>query len=139
MRQRRRGHNRRVLDAHVVVRFIALLQSAQNRDRIFNVRLAHVDNLESPLQRRVLLDVFAILIQRSCANGPQLATRQGRLEHVAGIDGALGSARAHNRVQLIDKKHYLAVRFLNLFQHRLEPVLELAAIFRASQHRAQVQ
>ena len=76
MRKRGRGNNRRVLDAHVVVRLVALFQAAQNRDRVLNVGLAHVDDLEAALQRRVLFDVLAVLVQRGCADGPQLAARQ---------------------------------------------------------------
>jgi hypothetical protein len=42
-------------------------------------------------------------------------------------------------VQFIDEEDDAAVRFLNILEHRLEPVFELAAIFRACQHGAQVE
>ena len=81
MRKHGRRHERRVLDAHAVMHFVALLQSAQNRDRIFHARLIHHHRLKTPLQRRVLLDVFAILIERRRADRAQFAARQLRLQH----------------------------------------------------------
>ena len=86
-----------------MVRLVALLQAAQDGDGVLDVGLADVDDLEAPLQGRVLLDVLAVLVQRGCADGPQLAARQRRLEHVAGIDRAFGRARADERVQLVDE------------------------------------
>ena len=41
--------------------------------------------LEAPLQRGVLLDPLAVLVQRGRADHPQLAAGQHRLEHVAGV------------------------------------------------------
>ena len=128
-----------VLDAHVVVRLVALFQAAQDGDGVFDVGLADVDDLEAALEGRVLLDVFAVLVQRGCADGAQFAARQSRLEHVAGVDGALGRARADQRVQLVDEQDDLAVRFLDFLEHGFEPVFELAAIFCAGEHGAQVE
>ena len=139
MRERGRGHNGRVLDAHVVVRLVALLQAAQNRDGVFDVGLADVDDLEAALEGRVLLDVFAVLVERGCADGAQLAARQSRLEHVAGVDGAFGRARADQRVQLVDEENDFAVRFFDFLEHGLEAVFKLAAIFCAGQHGAEVE
>ncbi len=109
VRERGRGDNGRILDAHVVVLLVAVFQAAQNGDRVFDVGLAHVDDLEAALEGRVLLDVLAVLVERGCADGAQFAARQRRLEHVAGVDGALGRARADERVQLVDEEHDLAV------------------------------
>ncbi len=78
-----------------MVRLIPLLQPAQNRDRVLDVRLAHIHNLEPPLERRVLLDVLPVLVQRGRANRPQAASGQRRLEHVAGIHRTLSRASAH--------------------------------------------
>ena len=139
MRERRRGHNRRVLDAHVMMRLVALLQAAQNRDGVFDVWLANVDNLKAPLQRLILFDVFAVLIQRCRANRAQLAPRQRRLEHIAGVDGSLGRARPNERVQLVDKENNLAIGFFDFLEHGLEPVFKLAAKLGSGQHRTQVQ
>jgi hypothetical protein len=48
-------------------------------------RLADEDLLEAALQRGVLLDVLAVLVERRRADHPQLAAGQHRLEHVAGV------------------------------------------------------
>ena len=55
--QRGRGDERGVADLHLVVRLVALLQPAQDRDGVLDAGLADVDRLEAPLERGVLLDV----------------------------------------------------------------------------------
>ena len=50
--------------------------------------------LEAALERGVLLDVLAVLVERGGADAVQLAARQRGLEHVAGVDRALGLAGA---------------------------------------------
>ena len=52
----------------------------------------------------VLLDVLAVLVERRRADRAQLAAREHRLEHVAGVHRALGRARADERVQLVDEQ-----------------------------------
>jgi hypothetical protein len=47
--------------------------------------------------------------------------------------------RADDGVQLVDEGDDLPVGFLDLLQHRLEPLLELAAVLRAGDHRAEVE
>src|SRR6185312_9581699 len=139
VRKRRRRHNRRVLDANFVVRLIALLQSAQNGNRVLHIRLAYKHNLETPLQGRVLLNVFAVFVQRGRANRAQLAAGQRRLQHVGGVNRALRRARANQRMQLVNEENDLPVRVLYLFENRLQPVLKLATILCASQHGPKVQ
>ena len=96
--------------------------------------------LEAALQRRVLLDVLAVLVQRGRADHAQLAAGQHRLEHVAGVHRALaGRAGADDGVQLVDERDDLAVARLDLVEHGLEPLLELAAVLRAGHHRAEVE
>ena len=53
--------------------------------------LADEDLLEAALQRGVLLDLLAVLVQRGGADHPQLAAGQHRLEHVAGVHRALAA------------------------------------------------
>ena len=94
---------------------------------------------EAPGQRRVLLDVFAELVQRGGADAMQLAARQGGLEHVGGVHRAVGLAGADQRVQLVDEDDDLAGRGLDFRQHGLQPLLELAAILGARDHGGQVE
>ena len=72
-------------------------------------RLIDDDRLETPLQGRVLLDVLAVLIERGGADAAQLAARERRLEHVAGVHRALSGAGADQRVQLVDEEDHRAV------------------------------
>ena len=67
-------------------------------------RLAHHHRLEAPLERRVLLDVLAVLVERGRADAAQLAARERRLEHVGRVHRALGRAGADQRVQLVDEQ-----------------------------------
>ncbi len=135
----RRGDERRVADPHAVVRLVALLQTAQDPDRVGHRRLAHEHGLEPPLERGVLLDVGAVLVERRRADGTQLAAREHRLQEVARRDGALGGASADDRVQLVDEEDDLALGGGDLLEHRLEPLLELAAVLRARDERTDVE
>ena len=102
-------HQRRVLDAHAVVDLVALLQAAQDRDGVLDARLLHQHRLEPPLEGGVLLDVLAVLVERGGADRAELAAREHRLQHVAGVHGALGGAGADDRVQLVDERDDLAL------------------------------
>ena len=122
-----------------MVDLVALLEPAQDRDRVLDARLAHVHGLEAPLERRVLLDVLAVLVERRGADRPQLAAGEHRLEQVGGVDRALGRAGADDRVQLVDEQDDRALGVGDLLEHRLEPVLELAAVLGAGDQRADVE
>ncbi len=90
----RGGDQRGVLDAHAVVHLVALAQAAQDRDRVGHGRLAHEHGREAALERRVLLDVLAVLVERRGADRAQLAAREHGLEQVGRVDRALGRAGA---------------------------------------------
>ena len=139
MRQRRGRDQRVVGDANAVMDLVLLLETTENRDRVLDGRLAHVDRLEAPFECRVFLDVLAILIERRRADDVQLAARQRRLEHVRRIDGALGATRADERVQLVDEDDVAPLGRGNLLQHGLEPLLEFTAVLRARDERADVE
>ena len=62
-----------------------------------------------------------------------------RLEQVRRIHRAVGLAGADQRVHLVDEQDDAAVRRRDLVEHGLEPLLELAAIFRAGDQRAHVE
>ena len=95
--------------------------------------------LEAALERGVLLDVLAVLVERGGADDAQLAAGEHRLDHVAGVHRALGRARTDDGVQLVDERDDLALGVGDLLQHRLEPLLELAAVLRARHHRTEVE
>ena len=139
VRQRRRGDDRGIGDDDAVMLLVAVLEAAQDRYRVGHVRLGHEDRLEPPRQRRVLLDVLLVLVEGGRADAVQLAARQRRLEQVRRIHGAVGLAGADQRVHLVDEQDDLAARARHLLQHRLEALLELAAILRAGDERAHVE
>ena len=85
VREHRGGDERRVADADAVVRLVALLQPAQDRDRVRDGRLADDDRLEAALERGVLLDVLAVLVERRRADAAELAAGEHRLQQVAGV------------------------------------------------------
>ena len=97
-------------DRDLVVRLVALLQPAQDRDGVLDARLADEHLLEAALERGVLLDVLAVLVERRRADHAQLAAREHRLEHVARVHGGVaGRAGADDGVQLVDERDDLAV------------------------------
>ncbi len=139
VREPRRRHQSIVADADAVVDLVALFQAAQDRHRVVHRRLAHEYRLKPSLQRLVLLDALAVFVERRGADAAQIAARQGRLEHVGRVDRALGRARADQGVQLVDEEDDLALGRRDLLQHRLEPVLELAAKLGARHQRAEIE
>ena len=139
MRKQGGGDQRGVGDANAVVHLIAFLQATKDRDRVFDARLADQDRLEATLEGRVLLDVLAILVERRRSDETELAAREHRLDHVAGVHRAFRSAGADDGVQLVDERDDLAFRLGDLLQDGLEPLFELAAEPRARDQRAEVQ
>ena len=134
-----RRDQRGVHDAHAVVHLVALAQAAQDRDRVGHGGLAHEHRREAPLERGVLLDVLAVLVERGRADRAQLTAGEHGLEQVGRVDRALRRARADDRVQLVDEEDDAAVGRGDLLEHGLEALLELAAVLRAGQQRPQVE
>ena len=137
--EHRGGDERGVADLDAVVRLVALLEAAEDRDRVRDRRLTDEDRLEAALERRVLLDVLAVLVERRRADRAQLAAREHRLQQVGRVDGAFGGTGADDRVQLVDEEDDLAGRVLDLREDGLQPLLELAAVLRAGEERADVE
>ena len=96
------------------------------------------DHLEAAVQGAVLLDVLAVLVERGGADALDFAAGEGRLEHVRGVDGPFRAAGAHQGVQLVDEEDRV-LRAADLVHHRLDPLLELAAVLRAGDHHRQVE
>ena len=90
------------------MRFVARLEPAQDRDRVFDARLADEDRLKAPLQRGVFFDVLAIFVERRGADAAQLAAGQRRLEQVGRVAAPFGRAGADDRVQFVDEQNDVA-------------------------------
>ena len=139
VRQRRGGDQGGVLNLDAVVDLVALLQAAQDRDGVLDSRFIDHDRLETTLQRGVLLDILAVLVQRGRADAVQLAAGQHGLEQVARVHCAIGLACAHNGVQLIDEEDDLALGLFDLVEDALQAFLKLAAVFGTCDQRTHVQ
>ena len=139
MRERGRGNDGRIFDAHAVMHFVFFFQAAKNRDGVFDVGLADEDDLEAAFERGVFLDVLAVFVERGGADGAQFSASERGLEHVGGIDRAFGCAGADERVQFVDEENDLALRVFDFFEDGFEAVFEFAAIFRAGEHRSEVE
>ena len=118
---------------------VALAQAAQDRDRLLDAGLVDDDRLEAPFEGGVLLDVLAVLVEGRRPDRVQLAAGEHRLEQVAGVHRAFGRAGADDGVQLVDEQDHPALGVLDLLEHGLETLLELASELRAGNQRAQVE
>ena len=138
-RKLHRRADRAVGVAHLVVLLVVGLQPLQDLDRVLDRRLVDVDFLEAPHQGAVLFEVLAILLVGGRAHAAQRTRRQRRLQQVGGVHGpAAGRACADHRVDLVNEEHGVVV-VLQLLDHLLQPLLEVAAIAGAGQQRAHVQ
>ena len=119
--------------------FVPFLESAEDRDRLLDARLADHDGLETPLQGGILLDLYPILVKRRRTDHAQLPSGEGGLEHVARVHGSLRRAGPDHRVQLVEEDDVPAARLRDLPQRRLEALLELAPELGPREHRSNVQ
>ena len=139
MRQGRRRDDRRIGDAHAMMQLVFLLEAAQDRDRVRDRRLGDEDRLEAPRQRRVLLDMLAIFVERRRADAMQLAARQRRLQEIRRVHRAIGLAGADERMHLVDEEDDAARGRGDFGEDGLQPLFELAAIFGAGDQGAHVE
>jgi len=129
----------RVGDIDAVVQLVLFLQAAQDGDGRFDARLLDQHLLETTLQCGILLDVLAVFVQRRRADAVQFATGQGRLQHVAGVDGTFGLAGADHGVQFVDEQDDASFVLRHFLEDRLQAFLELAAILGAGQQAGHVE
>src|SRR5580693_2107768 len=127
MRKRGGRDDRGVRDVDAVVNLIALLQAAQDRDRVLDRGLVDEHLLEASLQGGVLLDVLPVFVESGGPHAMQLAAGERWLEHIAGIHGAFGFAGAHHGVQLVDEQNDLAFLLGEVVENALEALLEFTA------------
>src|SRR3546814_20152219 len=79
--------------------------AAQDLHRLAHGRLDDVDLLEAPRQRVVLLEDPTVLLERGRADAAQVARRQRRLDHVAGVHrAARRRAGADDGVELVEEQ-----------------------------------
>src|SRR5699024_9969816 len=123
VREGRGGDERAVRDGHAVVRLVTVAQALEDLDRVLEVGLGDLDRLEAALERGVLLDVLAVLVERRRADRLELAAGEHRLEDRGGVDRALGGTGTDERVDLVDEEDDVAAR-ADLLENLLEALLE---------------
>ena len=100
----RGGFERFVGELRLVVRLVLRAQALEDLDRLLDGRRLDLDRLEAALERGVLLDVLAVLVERGRADALQLAAGQRGLDDVGGVHRAFGRAGADDGVQLVDEE-----------------------------------
>ena len=136
--QRGRIDKRGVGDRDAVVVFVPIPQPLEDLDRVSKGRLVHLDRLEAALKCSVLLDVFAVLVERRGADRLEFATGQHRLEDARCIDRAFSSTGSDQRVHLVNEHDDVAAS-ADLLEDLLQPLFEVTAVARTSNKRTQVE
>ncbi len=132
-------HDRLVFDAYLVVVLVPLLQAAQNGDRVEGGRFVDHHLLETSFQCLVLFEILLVFVEGGRTDGAQFTPCEGRLENVGSIHGTLTLTGAYKGMYLVDEKEYLALGGGNLLDDGLEPLLELALVFRTGYQCAHVE
>ena len=121
-----------------MVRLVPVAQSLEHLDGVCDRGLGDLDRLEAALESGVLLQVLAVLVERGRTDGLELAAGQHRLEDAGRVDRALGGTSTDQGVDLVDEEHDVAAG-TDLLEHLLEALLEVTAVARAGDQRAQVE
>ena len=130
----------RILDLHSMMDLVALLESAENGDGVLHARLVDKHRLETTFQRRILFNIFPILVQRRGTDAVQFSARQKRLQQISGVHRALSArARTDHGVQLINKEDDPSFRGGDLLQHGFQTLFEFATVFCSGDQRAHVE
>ena len=101
-------------------------------------RLGDLHRLEAALERGILLEVLAVLVERGRTDGLQLTAGEQRLEDAGRVDRALCGTGTDERVDLVDERDDVAAG-ADLLGHLLEALLEVTAVAAAGDERAEVE
>lgn len=110
-----------------MVGLVAVAQTLEDLDGVRQRRLRDLDGLEAALEGRVLLQVLAVLVERRRTDRLELAPRQHGLEDACRVDRALGGARTHQGVELVDEQDDVAAG-ADLLEDLLQALLEVTAV-----------
>ena len=123
---------------HMVVLLVVVLDAAHHGQRISNAGFLHPHGLEPALQRLVLLDILAVLVEGGGTDDLDLAAGQGGLEDVGSVHRAFGITRADEIVDLVDDKDDIAELF-DLLDEALHAAFKLAPELGPGHQGRQVQ
>mmetsp|Transcript_26776 Transcript_26776/g.58372 ORF Transcript_26776/g.58372 Transcript_26776/m.58372 type:complete len:1072 (-) Transcript_26776:90-3305(-) len=132
------SHQGLISVAQLVVSLVALAQTLQNLEGLIDGGLRHVHWLETALQRRVLLNVLAVLIKGGGTNALQLATSQGGLQDVGCINGTLSGTSSDQGVHLINHQNDVVV-LLDLIHELLQTLLKLTTVLGTGNQQTHVK
>src|SRR4029078_3893611 len=107
-------------------------------DRVRERGLLHLNGLEAALERGILLEVLAVLVERGRTDGLPLTAGEQRLQDAGRVDRALGSTRADERVDLVDEGDDVAAG-ADLLGDLLQALLEVTAVARPGDERSEVE
>ena len=128
-----------ILDTHLVVVLITLLQSAQYAYCRHLVRLVNHHRLETALQSLVLLEILLVLVKSGGTYRAQFATRKSRFQNVRCVHSTLSAAGTHQGVNLIDEEDYASVALCHLVDDALQSLLKLTFILRSCEQGTHVE
>ena len=118
--------------------FVAFANALDYLDGFFFIRRGNFYGLEAALERAVFFDGLAVFAGRGCANALNFAARKCGLQDIRGIERTFRGACANQCVQLVDKDD--GVLALHQFFHDgLQPLFELAAVFRARDDERKIE
>ena len=138
-RQLDRQSDRGIRVADVVMLLVVRLDAVENLHRLVLRRLDHVDSLEAPRERLVLVERSLVFLVGGRSDASQIARRERRLQQVRRVHRpARRRSRTDDRVYLVDEQNSLRVADHRL-DDGLQPLLEVAAKARARQQRAHVE
>src|SRR5690606_26219882 len=113
----------------------AALEPTQDLDGLGDRRLAHVDLLEAPRERVILLEDAAVLVIGGGADAAQLAAPEQRLDEIRRVhDAARGRSGADDGVDLVDEQDGPRL-LLEPRDDTLQTFLEIATVLSARDQR----
>ncbi len=125
--------------AQVVVIFELPLQAAENFKGLVGAGFRYVDFLEATTEGTILLKMLAEFLIGSRSDAAQLACGKGGLEQIGGIHcPTRDGTRTDDGMDLVDEKDGLGLALQGL-EHRLQALLEVAAITRAGNERTHIE
>ena len=106
--------------------------------RVRNRRLIHLNTLEAPLKRGILLDGLVILLQGRRTDTLKLTARKSRLENVCCVHRTLGATSPDHRMDLVQKEYDVAAS-LRLIDYAFKAFLELSSVLGTGDHPCHIQ
>lgn len=125
-----------VLDA--VVLFVLRADAFEDFNGLLVAWWFDGDGLETTIKGGVFFDVFAVLVEGSCANALDLAAGHCWLEDIGRVDRTLGTACTNERVEFIDEEDDVSGA-ADFVHDGFNAFFELAAVLGTRDHHREVE